>query len=156
MQPFNPQLQTKHTNSLLVCKSKPTRDYILKPEVKIKRLKNLKEKYYVQVFTRASIIHVWLAERGQAEADRVHIIQHCMTFRLVNPKWFLKRQNTFQEAVFKARTKKKRAESEKSAAVSSSVCSQSGLKHLGLFHPNLAPWFLFFFFNKFCMIQREM
>lgn len=87
------QLQTKHTNMLLVYKSNRIKEYILKSEVKIKCLKNLEEKksmyIYLQV-NRVNIIQVWLAIQGQAEATRVHIIQHCMTFSFVNQKLFLK------------------------------------------------------------------
>lgn len=104
---------SSNTNVLLVYKSNRIKEYILKSEVKIKWLKNLEEKkkkkstmyIYLQV-NRSNIIQVWLAIQGQAGATKVHIIQHCMTFSFVNPKWLLKRQNTFQEVVFKVSIKK--------------------------------------------------
>lgn len=80
------QLQTKHTNILLVYKSNRIKEYILKSEVKINRLKNLEGKknmyIYLQV-NRLNIIQVWLA-------TKVHKIQHYMTFSFVDPKLFLK------------------------------------------------------------------
>lgn len=107
------QLQTKHTNNLLFYKSNRIKEYILKSEEKIKWLKNLEEKknyvhtVYLQV-NRSNIIQVWLAVQGQAEATKVHIIQHCMTFSFVNPK----RQNTFQETTSKVTLKSNVCRSE--------------------------------------------
>ena len=50
---------------------------------------------YLQ-FNRVNIIQVWLAGQGQAETNKVHKIQHCMTFSFVQN--VPKRQNTLEEA----------------------------------------------------------
>lgn len=101
---------------------------------------------YLQV-NRLNIIQVWLAIQGQAGA-KVHIIQHCMTFSFVNPKWFLKTKY-LPGGCLQSLNK------EMSAAVSRSVCSESGFsvyKNIqGFFDSNIALNFFFFFF---CMISK--
>lgn len=94
---------------------------------------------YLQV-NRSNIIQVWLAIQGQAGA-KVHIIQHCMTFSFVNPKWFLKTKY-LPGGCLQSLNK------EMSAAVSRSVCSESGFsvyKNIqGFFDSNIALHFFFF------------
>lgn len=125
------QLQTKHNDILLVYKSNRIKEDILKSEVKIKWLKNLEEKkqlctLYLQV-NRVNIIQVWLALRGQAETNKVLIIQHCVTFSLVNPKRLLKTKY-LPWGRGQARAEKNWAKSEEPAAARGSVWSEYAWK----------------------------
>lgn len=52
-----------------------------------------------------NILQVRLAVGGQDETNKVHRIQHCVTFSFVNPKMVFKWQNTFEETVCKVALK---------------------------------------------------
>ena len=118
----------KHTNILLVYKSNRIKEYILKSEVKIKWLKNLEEKkictYIYKVIDRILYRFDWPVKvrLKPPRSIKSNTAWHSV---LSIQNGSLKRQKTFQEAVFK----------------------ESGLsvwveKHPGLFNPNTAFNFL--------------